>query len=39
MMMNTKLTEQDIIESNKEQQYIIKEIKNIKKSLEEIIHR
>jgi hypothetical protein len=38
MMMNTKLTEQDIAESNKEQQNIIKEIKNIKKSLEEIIH-
>jgi hypothetical protein len=38
MMMNTKLTEQDILESNKEQQHIIKEIKNIRKSLEEIIH-
>jgi hypothetical protein len=38
MMMNTKLTDQDISESNKEQQHIIKEIKNIRKSLEEIIH-
>jgi hypothetical protein len=38
MMVTTKLTDQDILESNKEQQHIIKEIKNIRKSLEEIIH-
>ncbi len=37
MMVNTKLTEQDINETNQEQKRILNEIKNIKKSLEEII--
>ena len=38
MMVTSKLTEQDIAESNKEQRRILSEIKNIRKSLEEIIH-
>jgi hypothetical protein len=37
MMVTTKLTDQDISESNKEQRRILSEIKNIRKSLEEII--
>lgn len=37
MMVTTKLTDQDIAESNKEQRRILSEIKNIRKSLEEII--
>ena len=37
MMVTSKLTEQDIAESNKEQRRILSEIKNIRKSLEEII--
>jgi hypothetical protein len=37
MMVNTKLTEQDINETNHEQKRILNEIKNIRKSLEEII--
>jgi hypothetical protein len=37
MMVTTKLTDQDILESNKEQRRILSEIKNIRKSLEEII--
>lgn len=34
---NTNLTDQDIIETNEEQKRILEEIKNIKKSLKEII--
>jgi len=37
MMVNTKLTEQDINETNQEQKRILNEIKNIRKSLEEIV--
>lgn len=37
MMVTTKLTDQDIAESNREQRRILSEIKNIRKSLEEII--
>ena len=37
MMVTTKLTDQDIAESNKEQRRILSKIKNIRKSLEEII--
>jgi hypothetical protein len=37
MMVNTKLTEQDINETNEEQKRILNEIKNIRKSLEEIV--
>ncbi len=37
IMTNTKLTEQDIVETNQEQKRVLKEIKNIRKSLEEIL--
>jgi hypothetical protein len=37
MMVNTKLTDQDIVETNQEQKRVLKEIKNIRKSLEEIL--
>lgn len=37
MMVDTKLTEQDILETNQEKKRILSEIKNIRKSLEEII--
>ena len=36
-MTNTKLTDQDIVETNQEQKRVLKEIKNIRKSLEEIL--
>jgi hypothetical protein len=37
IMTNTKLTDQDIVETNQEQKRVLKEIKNIRKSLEEIL--
>uniref|UniRef100_A0A6C0H906 Uncharacterized protein n=1 Tax=viral metagenome TaxID=1070528 RepID=A0A6C0H906_9ZZZZ len=37
IMVNMNLTEQDILEANKEKKRILGEIKNIRKSLEEII--
>jgi len=39
IMVNSNITEQDILETTKEQKRVLNEIKNIKKSLEEIIHR
>lgn len=38
IMVSSKLTERDILETNKEQKRVLTEIKNIRKSLEEIIH-
>lgn len=37
IMVNSKLTDQDILETNEEKKRILNEIKNIRKSLEEII--
>jgi len=37
IMVNSKLTDQDILETNQEKKRILNEIKNIRKSLEEII--
>ena len=37
IMVNSKLTDQDIVETNQEKKRILNEIKNIRKSLEEII--
>jgi len=37
IMVSSKLTERDIVETNKEQKRVLTEIKNIRKSLEEII--
>jgi hypothetical protein len=37
IMVNSKLTDQDILETNQEKKRVLNEIKNIRKSLEEII--
>ena len=37
IMVNSKLTDQDIVETNQEKKRILNEIKNIQKNLEEII--